>query len=65
MFRQTMKRQYGLVGDKTVVEEREVVLTERRYIWGSKMENVVEIKNGEVGEDVKEAVDGDVEMKVE
>lgn len=45
-FRQTLKRQYGLVGDKTVVEEREVVLTERRYIWGNeqKMEQVEEKK---------------------
>jgi hypothetical protein len=30
-----MKRQYGLVGDRTVVEEREVVLTERRFVWGN------------------------------
>jgi hypothetical protein len=41
-----MKRQYGLVGDKTVIEEKEVILTERRYIWGSEATPVKDEEGG-------------------
>jgi hypothetical protein len=58
-----MKRQYGLVGDKTVVEEREVVLTERRYIWGNevKTEPIMTSKDGET--DVKITAKEDTKME--
>lgn len=42
-----MKRQYGLVGDKTVIEEKEVILTERRYIWGNEAKGVKDEEGAE------------------